>query len=63
MNTELTKFLDDQGVDYTIEDGRVVVGDHLDLRSVKEIPDGFNPKVGGEIILPDHLKHLINKAS
>lgn len=47
MNTELTKFLDAHGVFYTIKNGRVVVDDHLDLRSAKEIPDGFNPIVQG----------------
>jgi len=83
MNTELTKFLDARGVDYTIENDRVVVDDDLflgDITSIPEgfnpivegylylnslttIPEGFNPEVGREIILPDHLKHLINKAN
>lgn len=37
MNTELTKFLDAHGVKYKLENGRVVVGGHLDDINVVEM--------------------------
>ena len=51
MTSATEKFLNEQGINYEIVDGKVHVGGYLDLNSLTSIPDGFNPTVGGSLYL------------
>lgn len=54
MNTELTKFFDAHGVEYSVDGDRVVVKGGLylsNLSNLTSIPEGFNPTVGGGLYL------------
>ena len=64
MNTELTKFLDAHGVDYTIEDGDLEFGD-FDVELVEYTEDGdvtgvkIQEEITIENFLSDYEEHSI----
>ena len=55
---EIKKFCEKHGITEKQFSGKEKVGGALDLSSLTSIPQGFNPTVGGDLILKNSRKHI-----